>query len=103
MESYSVTMTCSIVVSFTANGFLTPVGYKFYNKIRIKCYFVKLQTYFSQDLFLIGCDIFPQVMIICLHLINHVPLCFNILVAPPACILKAKLWKVVMKFKITMF
>ena len=49
-----------------------PKGYKFYNKIHVKCYFVKLQTHFSQDLFFIGCDIFPQVMVICLHLIKHV-------------------------------
>ena len=61
MQSYSATITCSIVVSLTVHDLLTPKGYTFYNEIHIKCYFVKLQTYFSQDLLLIGCDIFPQV------------------------------------------
>ena len=41
-------------------------------------------------------------MVICLHLIKHVPLCFNTPVAPPVCILRAKLWKVDMKCKIVM-
>ena len=103
MQSYSATIACSIVASLTANSLLTPKGYKSYNKIHIKCYFVKLQTYFYQDLLLTGCDIFPQVMVICLHLIKHVPLCFNTLVAPPICILRAILWKVAMKFKIVIF
>ena len=68
MQSYSGIITCSIVASLVPNGFLTPNGLKFYNKIHINCYFVKLQTLFSQDLLFIGCDIFPQVMVICLHL-----------------------------------
>ena len=54
MKSYSVTITCSIVALLTPNGLLTPKGYTFYNKIHVKCYFVKLQTNFSQDLLLIG-------------------------------------------------
>ena len=103
MQSYSATITFSIVVSLSPTSLLTPKGYKLYNKIHIKCYFVKLETHFSQDLLFIGCDIFPQVMIICLHLIKHVPLGFNTLVAPPVFTLRAKLWKVVMKCKIVMF
>ena len=35
---------------------------------------MKLQTHFSQDLLFIGCDIFPQVMVICLHPIKYVSL-----------------------------
>ena len=85
------------------NGLLTLKGYKSYNKIHIKGYFVKLQIHFSQDVFFIGCDIFLQVMVICLHLIKHVPLGVNTLVAPPVCILKTKFWKVVVKCKIAMF
>ena len=102
MQSYSVTITCSIVASLTPNGLLTLKRYKLYNKIQIKFYFVKLQTRFSQYLFFTGCHIFPQVLVICLHLIKHVPLRFNTLVPPPVCILRAKLWKVVMKCKIAM-
>ena len=103
MQSYSATITCSIMASLTPTGLLSPKEYKFYNKIHIKCYFVQLQTHFSQDLLFIGCDIFPQVMIICMHLINHVPLGVNTLVAPPVCTLRAKLWKVVIKCKIVLF
>ena len=46
---------------------------------------------------------YPQVIVICLHLIKHVPLGFNTLLAPPVCILRAKLWKVVIKCKVVMF
>ena len=73
MQFYSGTIICSIVASLASNGLLTPKGYKFYIKTHIKCYFVKLQTHFCQDLLFIGRDIFPQVMIICLQLIKHVP------------------------------
>ena len=93
MQSYAATITCSIVVSLTPNGILITKGHKFYNKIHIKWYFVKLFT---------DCDISPQVMIICFHLIKHVPLGFNTLVAPTVCILRAKLWKIFMKLKIVM-
>ena len=58
---------------------------------------------FFQDLILIDCDIFPQAMVICLHLIKPIPLGFNTIIAPPVCILKTKLWKVVMKYKIVIF
>ena len=81
----------------TLNGLLTLKGYKFYNKMHIKCNFVKFQTFFSQDLLLIGCDIFPQVMV------KHILLCFSTLVAQPVCILGAKLWKAVMKIESFMF
>ena len=74
MESYSATITCSIVSSLIPNGLLTPKDYACFNKIHIKCFFVKVQNHFSQDLLFIGCDIFPQVMVICLHLITHVSL-----------------------------
>ena len=70
--------------------------------LHIKCYFVKRQTHFSQNLLFIGCDIFPQVMVICLHLIKHVTLGFNILLALPVRILRAILWKVVMICKIVL-
>ena len=102
-SSYSITITCSIVASSTPKSLLTPKRYKFYRKIHTKYYFVKLQNHFTQDLLFIGCDIFPQVMVIRLHLIKHVPLDFNTLVAPPVCILRVKLWKNVMKFKIITF
>ena len=83
MQSYSDNTPSSIVASLVPHDLLTPKGYKFYNKIHIKCYFVKIQTHFSQDLLFISCDIFPQVMVIFLHLIKHVALGFNIFVAPP--------------------
>ena len=62
--------------SLAPNGLLTPKGYKCYKKIHKECYFVKLQTNFSQVLLFISCDVFPQVMVICLHLIKHVPIRF---------------------------
>ena len=65
MQSYSAIITCFMVTTFGPHGLLTPKGYSFYNKTDIKCYFVKLQAHFSQDLLLIGCDIFPQVIVIC--------------------------------------
>ena len=76
--------------------------YKFYEKIHIKCYFVKLQSHFYQNLLFLGCDLFPQVTVIYLNLIKHVPLGFNTLVAPPVWILRDKLWKVVIKRKTVM-
>ena len=100
MLSCSATITYSILASLALNGLLTLEGYTFYKKIHIKCYFVKLQIHFSQDLLFIDCDSSHQVMVICLHLIKHVSLGFNTLVAPPVCILRAKLWKVVMKCRI---
>ena len=50
---------------------------------------MKLQTYFSQDLLLFGYDIFPQVVVICLHLIKHIR--FNTLLALPVCIPKSQI------------
>ena len=91
MRSHSATIICSIVTSLASNSLFTPRGYKFYDKIRTKCFFLWNLTHFSQDLLFIGSDIFSQVMVICLHLIKHVPLGFNTLVAPPVCILGMKL------------
>ena len=76
MQSYSATFTCSIVAPLAPDDLLTPNGYELFNKIHTKCYFVKLQTHFSQDLLFIGYDIFPQVMVICLNLIKHFPIRF---------------------------
>ena len=76
--------------------------YKFYEKIHIKCYFVKLQSHFYQNLLFIGCGLFPQVTVIYLNLIKHVPLGFNTLVVPPVWIVRDKLWKVVIKRKTVM-
>ena len=60
MQSYSATITCSIAASLAPNGLLTPKGKNFV----IKCIQnAELQTHFSQDLLLIDCDIFPQVMV----------------------------------------
>ena len=73
--------------------------YKFYEKIHIKCYFVKLQSHFYQNLLFIGYDLFPQVTVIYLNLIKHAPLGFNTLAVPPVWILRDKLWKVVIKSK----
>ena len=70
MQSYSATITCYRMALLDHHSFLTPKGLKFYNKIYIKCYFAKLQTHFSIDALFVGCDIFPQVMVICLHLIK---------------------------------
>ena len=85
--------------------------YKMLFCINVEFKRLNLQTYFSQDLLFIGCNIFPQVMVICLHLIKHVLLDFNIyqwhfyfglttLVAQPVSTLRAHLWKVIMKCKI---
>ena len=103
IQPFSATITCSVVVSLTPNDLLIPKGYKFYNKTHIKCCFVKLQTHLFQDQLFIGCDIYPQVMVIWLDLLEHVQLGLNTLGAPPVCILGAKLWKVVMKCKIAIF
>ena len=78
MQSHSAITNFFIITTFTPHGLLTPTGFTFYNKIYIKSYFVKLQTHFSQEVLFISCDIFPQVMVICLHLIKHVSLGFNI-------------------------
>ena len=60
MQSYSATITCCIVASLAPNGLLTPKGTNFI----IKCIQnAERQIHFSQDLLLIGCDIFPQVMV----------------------------------------
>ena len=77
-------------------------------KIHVNYYFMNFQAHFSYDLFFVYCYIFPQVIVICLHLIEHVSLDFNILlmtflifktsstnlVAQPVSILIAKLQKV---------
>ena len=90
------------MASLAPHGLLTPKGHKIYNETYIKRYFVKLQTQFPQDL-LFGCDIFNQAMVICLHLIKHIVLGFNTILAPPVYILKAKLWKTFTKCKFSMF
>ena len=91
------------MASLAPHGLLTPKGHKIYNETYIKRYFVKLQTQFPQDLLLFGCDIFNQVMVICLHLIKHIELGFNTILAPPVYILKAKLWKTFIKCKFSIF
>ena len=59
--------------------------------------FCETSNPFSQDILFIGCDIFPQIMFFCLHLIKHVLLGFN-LVAPPVFILRVKyLCPIIMK------
>ena len=72
---------------------------------------LKFQTYFSQNIFFICCNIFFENMVICLFL-KHVPLGFNIssfkmdltiFVAQPVSISRAKLWKIVVKCEIVMF
>ena len=73
MQSYSATITCfRMPSSLDPHSLLTPKGFKFYNKIYIKCYFAKFQTDFSRDVLFVGCDIFPQVMVTCLHLIKNI-------------------------------
>ena len=66
MQSYSVTITCSRMVSWShdPHGLLTPKGFK-------------LQIHFSMDVLFIGCDIFPRVMVISLHLIKYTLIGFN--------------------------
>ena len=103
MRSYSAIITCSIVASLAPVGVLIPIWYKFYNKIRIKCYFVKLQNHFSQDLLFVGCDIFLKLWLSFCTLLNMFLLGFNTLVALPVCILRAKLYKIVIKSQIVMF
>ena len=48
-------------------------------KIRVNCYFMNFQAHFPYDLFFVDCYIFPQVIVMCLHLIKDVSLDFNIL------------------------
>ena len=79
MQSYSAIITCAIVAP---NGPLTPKGYKFYNKIRIKCYFVKLRSHFSQDLLSLVVTFFLKLCLSVCTLFNMFQLGFNILVAP---------------------
>ena len=50
MQSYSVTITCTIMASLVPYTLATPNMYTFHNKIYVKFCFVKLQTHFSQDL-----------------------------------------------------
>ena len=89
MQSYSATITCSIVASLVRNGLLTSKVYKLYNKIHI----ILCETYpfFSRSTFHWLWQ-FPQVMAISLYLMKHAPLGFNALLAPPVCILGAELW-----------
>ena len=61
------TITCFRMASLAPHGLVTPKSFKFYNNIYIKCYFAKLQTHFFCDILFIGCDIFPQVMVVRLH------------------------------------
>ena len=71
-------------------------------KIHLNCYFMNFQAHFPYDLFFVDCYIFPQVIVICLHLIKHVSLMTFLifktsstnLVAQPVSILIAKLQKV---------
>ena len=72
MQSYSATITCSIVTTVAPHDLLNPKGHTFYNKIHIKCYFEKLQTHFLQDLLLTGFHIFFFFLVICWHLIDYV-------------------------------
>ena len=103
MQSYSATITYSIVASLTHNGLLTPKGYKFYNKIHKKYYFVKLRTHFSQDLLFIGCGIGSSSYDYLFTPFKHVPLGFNTLISLPVFILRVILWKVAIKCKILIF
>ena len=77
MQSYSATITCSIVVCLAPHGLLTSKCYKFY-KNTYKMLFCETSNLFLSDLLFIGCDIAPQVMIICLHFIKHVSLSLKI-------------------------
>ena len=76
MQSYSATITCTIVASFAPHGLITPKVYILWQNT-YKCYFVELQTHFSQDLQFIGCD-FSSSYRYLFHLIKHVSLVFNI-------------------------
>ena len=100
MKSYSATITCSRMASLDPHSFLTPKGFKFYNKTHIKCYFGKPQTHFSRDVLFIGCDIFPQVMVILFAFLVLFAFLFAFLITLenlPVSILRAKLWKFVTK------
>ena len=75
MKSYSVTISFSKMASFIPHGLLTTKGFKFYNGIHM------LFCETSNPSFLgctFHCDVFPQVMVICLFLIKHVSFGFNI-------------------------
>ena len=66
------------MASLAPPALLTPKSFKFYGKAHVKCYFAKLETHFSQHILFIAYGIFPQVMVIRLHLIKLVLLGFNI-------------------------
>ena len=56
MQSYSGTITCSRIASLAPHGLLTLKGFKSCNKIHIKFYFARLETY-SQNVLFTDCDI----------------------------------------------
>ena len=78
IQSYSVTYACASLTSWLQRVLI-------YDNIYIKHYFawdvrfrvLKLQTPFSQNIPFICCDIFSQVIVVCLHL-KYVWLGFNI-------------------------
>ena len=82
MKSCSATITCFSIASLALQGFLTPKGCTFYNKIYIyKMLFcinakfggLELQTWcFSKLILFIGCDNF---LVTCLHLRKNRFLC----------------------------
>ena len=66
------------------HGFLYEERFGFFKKYKMLFYInvefrvLKLQTHFSQDVLFIGCNIFPQVIVIGLHLIKNISLGFHV-------------------------
>ena len=65
MQSYSATITCFIVTTYIPHGLFNSKLLHILQQNTYKMLFCELQTHFSQDLLFLGCDIFPQVMVIC--------------------------------------
>ena len=79
MQSYSAIIICSIVASLAPNDLLTPNGYKFYDKILVKYYFVKIQTHFFRIYFSLVVTFFLKLWLTVCTLLNVFQLGFNII------------------------
>ena len=66
------------------HGLLTLERFKYFKKYKmlfsmnVEFRGLILQIHFSQDVLFTGCNIFPQVIVIGLHLIRNISLGFNI-------------------------
>ena len=103
MQSYSATITCSIVASFALNGLSTPKWYKFTTKYIENAILWNLKAIFIRIYFSLVVALFFKLWLSVCILLNVYRLSFNTPVASPICILRAKLWKIFVKCQIVVF